>query len=168
MLFTRWLERWARRRDDRQRRVLAVFLLAVIATTVAGGLAGLSSKDLRTGEYLSLRDAILSRDRIRPFREVDVIGPDPRSYHVPDPPTTNGRLRFILRSALPDITPRALATTDELLALPSPDGPRLVILVGTEQRLSYAAQSRLGLETIFPGSFGLEAFATTHAPARRP
>ena len=49
-----------------------------------------------------------------------------------------------------------------------PDGPRLVILVATEQRLSNPAQSRLGLETIFPGSSGLEAFATTHTPARRP
>ncbi len=168
VLFTRWLERWARRRDDRQRRVLAGFLLVVIATTVAGGLTGLASNDPRTADYLSLREAILGRDRARPFREVDLIGPDPRSYRIPDPPTTNGRLRFILRSALPDITPRALATTDELLALPAPDGPRLVILVGTDQRLSYPAQSRLGLETIFPGSSGLEAFATTHTPTRRP
>ena len=43
-----------------------------------------------------------------------------------------------------------------------------MILVATEQRLSYPAQSRLGLETIFPSSSALEAFATTHTPARRP
>jgi hypothetical protein len=167
VLFTRWLERWARRRDDRQRWVLAGFLLVVIVTTVAGGLTGYSRSD-QTREYLALRNAILARDRARPFRAVDVLGPDVRTYQVPDPPTTSGRLRFILRSALPDLTPRALASTDELLALPPPDGPRLVILVVTEQRLSYAAQSRLGLETIYPGSFGLEALATTHTPTRRP
>ena len=168
VLFTRWLERWARRRDDRQRQVLAGFLFAVLATTVAGGLTGLASRDPQTRDYLALRDVILSRHDARPFREIDVIGPDIRPYHIPDPPTTSGRLRFILRSALPDLAPRPFATTDELLALPPPDGPRLVILVATEQRLSYPAQSRLGLETIFPGNFGLDAFATTHTPARRP
>ncbi len=168
VLFTRWLERWARRRDDRQRRVLAGFLLAVLATTVAGGLTRVAQVDPQTSDYLALRDVILSRHRARPFREVDVIGPDDRAFPTPDPPTTSGRLRFILRSALPEAAPRALATTDELLALPPPDGPRLVILVATEQRLSYPAQSRLGLETIFPNSSALEAFATTHTPTRRP
>ena len=168
VLFTRWLERWARRRDDRQRRVLAGFLFAVIATTIAGGLASVTHRDSQTLDYLKLRDAILVRQRARPFAEVDVIGPDARTYFIPDPPTTSGRLRFILRSALPEASPRALATTDDLLALPAPDGARLVILVATEQRLSNPAQSRLGLETIFPGGSGLEAFATTHTPARRP
>ena len=105
VLFTRWLERWARRRDDRQRRVLAGFLLAVLATTVAGGLTRVGQVDPQTSDYLALRDVILSRHRARPFREVDVIGPDPRPYFIPDPPTTSGRLRFILRSALPGTAP---------------------------------------------------------------
>ena len=45
---------------------------------------------------------------------------------------------------------------------------QVVILIGTEQRLSYPVQARLGLETIFPGSSGLDAFATLHNPARKP
>jgi hypothetical protein len=169
VLFTRWLERWARRRDDRQRRVLAAFLLGVLFTTLAGGLSNLSQVQDRTKDYLELRDVILSRHRARPFGEVAIIGPDPRPYFIGDPPTTSGRLRFILRSALPDLAPRTLATTDELLALPPPvSGARLVILVGTVQRLSNPVQSRLALEAIFPGTFGLDAFATAQAPSRRP
>jgi len=168
VLFTRGLERWARRRDDRQRRVLAAFLLAVLLATVLGGITKVSQIQPLTKDYLDLRDQILARHQARPFGEVDIIGPDARPYLVSDPPTTSGRLRFILRSALPGLMPRTLATTDQLLALPAPDRPRLVILVGTEQRLSYPAQSRLGLEPIFPGTTGLDAFATTHTPARRP
>ena len=47
------------------------------------------------------------------------------------------------------------------------EGQRLVILAGTEQRLSYAIQSRLGLEAIYPGQSGvLDAFATANDPGR--
>jgi 4-amino-4-deoxy-L-arabinose transferase-like glycosyltransferase len=168
VLFTRWLERWARRRDDRQRRVLAGFLFAVLATTVAGGLSRVSSIQYQTADYLKLRDVILSRHHAHPFREVAIIGPDARPYYAPDPPTTSGRLRFILRSTLPGLPARTLSTTDDLLALPAPAGPRLVILIATDQRLSNSVQGRLNLEAIFPSTSSLDAFATSHTPARRP
>ena len=76
-----------------------------------------------------------------------------------------GRLRFILRTALPHLPQRDLATTDELLSLP--DGQRLIILAGNEQRLPYAVQSRLKLEAIHPGRMGiLDAFATANGFVR--
>ncbi len=167
ILFTRWLEKWARRRDDRQRKVLAGFLLAVLATTIAGGLTRIAHIQPQTRDYLELRDVLLRRHDVRPIQEIDIIGPDRRPFLRPDSPAVDGRLRFILRTTLPQIVPRHLATTDELLALPAPEGARVVILVGTEQRLSYPVQSRLGLETIFPGTSGLDAYATTHTPTRR-
>jgi hypothetical protein len=44
-----------------------------------------------------------------------------------------------------------------------------VILAGTEQRLPYSVQSKLGLEAIHPGRSGvLDAFATAHDPSRPP
>ena len=63
---------------------------------------------------------------------VAVVGPE-AFRAARDGPAPGGRLRFILRSALPDLPQRDLATTDELLALP--DGQRLIILAGNEQRL---------------------------------
>ncbi len=168
ILFTRGLERWARRRDDRQRRVLGGFLIAVLVTTIIGGLSKISHIQPQTRDYLGLRDVILRRHDAKPFREVDVIGPDRRPFLIADSPRTDGRLRFILRTTLPRLTPQTLATTDELLALPPPEDARLVILVGTEQRLSCPVQSSLGLETLFPGTSGLDAYATTHTPSRRP
>jgi len=168
VLFSRGLERWARRRDDRQRQVLGGFLVAVLVTTIIGGLTRISYIQPLTRDYLGLREVILRHHEAKPFQEVDVIGPDRRPFLIPDSPATDGRLRFILRTALPHLNPRTFATTDELLAVPNPDGPRLVILVGTEQRLSYPVQSRLGLETIFPSNVGLDAFATPNTSTRRP
>lgn len=171
VLFTRGLDRWAHRRDDRQRAVLAGYLGVVLAATVGGGFARLAQVQPATRDYLDLREVILprARDRDRPIRRVEVIGPDPVANPPgPDSPAVSGRLRFVLRSALPGITPRHLALTDDLLALPVPgpdDGARLVILVGTEQRLSYSVQARLDLEAIYPGTSGLDAFATPLDPA---
>ena len=79
----------------------------------------------------------------------------------PDRPASCGRLRFILRSALPRLSQRDLSSSDELLGLP--ESQRLVILSGGSRRLSYAVQSRLGLEAIHPV---LNAFATAHDPSR--
>jgi hypothetical protein len=70
-----------------------------------------------------------------------------------------GRLRFILRTALPRVAQRDLNAIDGLFNLP--DGQRLVVLAGTGKRLSSADQSRLGLEAIHPGRSGvLDAYAT--------
>ena len=92
---------------------------------------------------------ILRRNRERPFDLVAVVGPDASTAARPRARLPGGRLRFILRSALPHLPQLDLTSTDDLLALP--EGQRLVILAGTGQRLSYAVQSRLGLEAIHPG-----------------
>jgi 4-amino-4-deoxy-L-arabinose transferase-like glycosyltransferase len=164
VLVTRYLDRWARRRDDRQRQVLGGFLAVVVAVTAGSGIREVWFRHRETDDLLMLRTMILRRDRERPFDLLAVVSPD--SYRVPsDGPAPGGRLRFILRTALPNLPQRDLSTTDELLSLP--EGQRLVILAGTEQRLPYAVQSKLGLEAIHPGRSGvLDAFATAHDPSR--
>ncbi len=158
-LTTRALDRWARRRDDRHRLVLGGFLAAVILAIVASGLREVGFRHRETAELLELREMILRRQQARPFTLLAVVGPDhlPGAAEVPSP---GGRLRFILRSTLPHLAQLDLARVDDLLQLP--ECQRLFILVGTEQKLSYAAQSRLNLEAIHPSRTGLlDAFATT-------
>jgi hypothetical protein len=200
--FTRSINAWARRRDDRQRQVLAVFLLSVLAITVIAGTLEIRFRHAETRELLSLRTAILRRDREHPFELVALVGPEP-VLNRPRAATTvstgdsqsrgsqiepgndgvaaglsgpgafllpGGRLRFILKSALPHVPQRELTRVDELLALPDLEGTqqRLVILTGTDQRLSYAVQSRLGLEAIHPGRSGiLDAYATASTRSTR-
>ena len=161
---TRGLERWARRRDDRQRRVLGGFLATVLIVTAASGIREVWFRHRVTDDLLRLRSMILRLDRDRPFELVAVVGPDV-SRLTAEGPLPGGRLRFILRSALPHHPQRDLTETDQLLGFA--EGQRLVILAGTGQRLSYAIQSRLGLEAIYPGQSGvLDAFATANDPGR--
>ena len=158
---SRGLDRWARRRDVRQRRVLASFLAVVLVTTLADGLREVTFRHFETRELMNLRGSILVRHRVQPFQSIVVVGPDLDRPRVSGP-TPGGRLRFVLRSTLPGIPEVDLTGTDQLLALPQDEGPRLVILVGPDNRLSYAAQSQLGLEAIHPGRSGLlDAFAST-------
>ena len=161
VFLTRKLDRWARRRDDRQRRVLAVFLATVLVITVAAGSREVWFRHRETDDLLMLRTMILRRDREVPFTLVAVVGPE--AYRqTADGLVPGGRLRFVLRSALPRLHQRDLATTDDLFALPQ--GQRLVILAGSDQRLPYSVQSKLGLEAIHPGRMGvLDAFATANA-----
>ena len=165
----RGLDRWARHRDLRRRRVLACFLSIVTITSLADGLREVTFRHLETRELMDLRSAILLRHRARPFRSIAVVGPD-LDHPMIEGPTPGGRLRFILRSTLPGVPEVDLTTTDQLLASPPPDGPRLVVLVGPEYRLPYSAQSFLGLEAIHPGQTGrpglLDAFATDLAATR--
>ena len=157
-VITRALDRWARRRDDRQRQVLGGFLAAVLVVTVAAGTKEICFHHKETDDLLMLRSMILRRNREQPFDLVAVVSPDP-NRQPEEASAPGGRLRFILRSALPHLNQIDLTSTDELLALPK--GQRLIILAGTGQRLSYAVQSRLGLEAIHPGRSGvLDAFAT--------
>jgi hypothetical protein len=173
---TRLLDRWARHRDDRQRQVLACFLLAILAITVGAGIREVVFRHSETHDLLTLRTMILRRNRDRPFDLLAVVGPDvapaptssatlPRSR--PEEAYTGGWLRFILRTALPRLPQRDLSTVDELLGLP--EGQRLIILAGSGQRLSQAVKSKLGLEAIHPGRSGvLDAYATAHSrPPRR-
>ena len=165
VLLIRGLYRWARRRDDRQRGILAVFLLAVLVVTVVVGLLEGLFRHSETHALLSLRTMILRRNRENPFQVVAVVSPSvlertaSGSGPAGDRPLPGGRLRFILRTALPRVAQRDLNAIDGLFNLP--DGQRLIVLAGTGQRLSSADQSRLGLEAIHPGRSGiLDAYAT--------
>ena len=161
----RAMNRWARRRDDRQRLILAVFLLAVLAITVVDGLLEVLFRHKTTHDLLSLRTVILRHHRDSPFNVVAVVSPNPSiparvgAGPIAEGPSPGGRLRFILRTALPHLPQRELNAIDELFNLP--EGERLIILSGTEQRLSSAEQAKLGLEAIHPGYSGiLDAYAT--------
>jgi hypothetical protein len=168
VLLTRGLDRWARGRDERQRRVLAAFLLATLAVAVGAGVREVVFRHSETNDLLMLRTMILRRNREQPFHVVAVVSPhsalalptdEAAAATMLDPPFPGGRLRFILRTALPNLPQLDLTDIDELLSLS--DEPRLVILYGAGQRLSYAVQSRLGLEAIHPGRTGiLDAYAT--------
>ena len=169
VILARALARWARPYAARQRRFLAGFLAVVLVTTLADGLREVTFRHVETRELMNLRASILARHQLTPFRGVAVVGPD-LDHPLIAGPTPGGRLRFILRSTLPGVELIDLTTTDQLLTLPEPDGPRLVILVGPEYRLSYAVQSQLGLEAIHPGQVGqaglLDAFATSARTGR--
>ncbi len=174
LLLTRWLERWARGRDNRQRRLLACFLLSMLAVVVAQGAREMVFRHSETTDLLMLRTMILRRDREQPFQLVAVVSPgpirreaDPEATPDLDAPYPGGRLRFILRTALPHLRQVDLNNVDDLLTLP--DKRRLIILYGAGQRLSYPLQSQLGLEAIHPGRTGiLDAYATasTRGPSR--
>jgi 4-amino-4-deoxy-L-arabinose transferase-like glycosyltransferase len=161
----RALHRWAQRRDDRQRGILAVFLLIVLAVTAGDGLREVLFRHGSTHDLLALRTMILRRDRDIPFQVVAVVSPKSKTptFRAPgqpaQEPSRGGRLRFILRTALPRLYQRDLSAVDDLFKLP--ECQRLVIFAGTDQRLSSADQSKLGLEAIHPGRSGiLAAYAT--------
>jgi len=165
LFIIRALYRWAQRRDDRQRRILAVFLLAVLALTAADGLREVVFRHGSTHDLLALRTMILRRDRDTPFQIVAVVSPTSKTPTSPpnrlpaQEPSRGGRLRFILRTALPRLYQRDLNGVDDLFKLP--ECQRLVILAGTDQHLSSADQSKLSLEAIHPGRSGiLAAYAT--------
>jgi 4-amino-4-deoxy-L-arabinose transferase-like glycosyltransferase len=168
------LDRWARRRDDRQRRVLGVFLMLVMTVAAVDGILEVLFRHGIDRDLLALRTMILRRNRDNPFQVVAVVSP-PTSLTaragtgvvpVSEGPSPGGRLRFILRTALPHLPQLDLGDVNELLNLP--DGQRLVILAGTDQGLNRTVVSKLGLEAIHPGRSGiLDAYATAQRrPAR--
>jgi hypothetical protein len=173
VLIVRGLYRWARRRDDHQRWILTVFLLVVLLVTVVIGLREVLFRHSETRALLSLRTMILRRNRDGPFQVVAVVSPsvsgpaDNGGWPASDRPLPGGRLRFILRTALPRLPQRDINVIDGLFSLP--EGQRLIVLAGTGQRLSSADQSKLSLEAIHPGRSGiLDAYATTrHRLSRR-
>jgi hypothetical protein len=173
---TRGLERWAHHRDDRRRQILACFLLTVLAITIGSGVQEVVFRHSETHDLLALRTMILRRNRERPFDLLAVVGPDAGSATTVAGdartgsavrPFSGGWLRFVLRTALPRLAQRDLASTEELLALPP--GQRLIILERTSHGLSSAVKSKLGLESIHPGRLGiLDAYATAYRrPPRR-
>jgi hypothetical protein len=172
VILIRAVTRWAGRRDDRQRGVIAAFLAAVMFITAVDGLMEVVFRHGIDRDLLALRTMILRRNRDRPFEVVAVVSP-PGGGASPSPPAADrdppgsfsegpspgGRLRFILRTALPHLPQRDLTDIAELSGLP--EGQRLVILAGTEQHLAGTERFRLGLESIHPGRSGiLDAYAT--------
>jgi hypothetical protein len=171
ILAVRALYRWAHRHDDRQRRVLIASLVFILIAAVGCGLKEVLFRHSETHDLLSLRTMVLRRDRDRAFDVLAVVSsnwspPDhDRSGPETDRPLPGGRLRFILRTALPRLRQRDLNRIDDLFSLP--EGPRLIVLAGAEQRLSSFDQSKLGIEAIHPGRSGiLDAYAT--ARGRQP
>jgi hypothetical protein len=171
IILIRAVDHWARRRDDRQRGIIAVFLLAVMAVGAIDGLLEVVFRHGIDRDLLALRTMILRRNRDNPFQVVAVLSPSgsgSAASHAgsrvpPGPfsegPSPGGRLRFILRTALPHLPQRDLTDVAELSGLP--EGQRLVILAGTDQHLSGGERLRLGLEAIHPGRSGiLDAYAT--------
>ncbi len=97
--FTRRLDRWARRRDDRQRCVLAFFLISILVVTIGTGLQEAVFRHSETHDLLTLRTMILRRNRERPFDQLAVVGPEEISA-LPSP-TTDARPRP--RSSIPEV-----------------------------------------------------------------
>jgi hypothetical protein len=171
VVLIRAVDRWARRRDDRQRGIIAVFLAAVLIVSAVDGVLEVVFRHGIDRDLLALRTMILRRNRENPFQVVAVLSP-PGGGPAPSPPSADGganlfnegpspggRLRFILRTALPHLPQRDLSDIAELSSLP--EGQRLVILAGTDQHLAGSERLRLGLEAIHPGRSGiLDAYAT--------
>ena len=157
LIVVRSLDVWSRQKDERQLRIVGGCLTAVLVVTIMAGLREVRFRHRETSELLSLRAAILRRQTIKPFTTLVVVGAVPGSDVQGLRP--GGRLRFLLRATLPDLTQIDMGSIDELRKLPG--NQKLVILTGNQARLDYASQSRLGLEAIYPGRSGeLEAFAT--------
>jgi hypothetical protein len=149
--------RWSRHHDHRRRFLLGGFLSLVIAITTVTGIREVRFQHRETKDLLTLREVVLRLHRERPFTLIAVVGPPAVSPPLQGP-QPGGRLRFILRTALPDVSQIDLARVDQLANLPP--GQCLVILLGQEQ-LPYALQARLALVAIHPGRSGvLDAFAT--------
>jgi len=166
------LDRWTYRRDDRQRRVLATFLLVVLALAAVDGILEVAFRHGIDRDLLALRTMILRRDRENPFQVVAVVSPPSKAPArrgaslFSEEPSPGGRLRFILRTALPHLPQRDFNDIAELFNLP--EGQRLIILAGTDQGLTRTVVSKLGLEAIHPGRLGiLGAYATVQRRSPR-
>ncbi len=148
--------------------MLAGFLLTVLVITIGAGGREVWFRHRETDDLLMLRRMILRRHHERPFDFIAVVGPE-SFLDTPDRPKPGGRLRFILRTALPRLPQHDLPGPEALLSLADeladrPGGQRLVVLAGTSRRLPADVRSRLHLEAIHPGRTGvLDAFATASA-----
>ena len=69
----RTLNRWAHHRDNRQRWILAVFLITILVVVVTSGLREVLFRHSETHDLLSLRTMILRRNRDLPFQVLAVV-----------------------------------------------------------------------------------------------
>jgi 4-amino-4-deoxy-L-arabinose transferase-like glycosyltransferase len=170
-LVIRGFDRWTSSNDRRRRLVIGAYLCFVMLLSVCAGLREVTFRHRETTDLLALRDSIVRRQAQRPFAVLAVVSSDEdptveSDSHPGNPlPLPGGRLRFILRSALPDLAQIDVAHVQDLQNLPDTD--RLVVLAGTGARLTYALQSRLRLEVLHPGLSGLlAAYGTPVEPQR--
>jgi hypothetical protein len=175
-------QRWAASDDGRRRGLLGGFLGLVLLITLAAGIQEVELRHRETLDLLSLREAIVRRQALRSFARVTVLGPSSErsgqalvgstmvpmaTAALPAWGAPGGRLRFVLRSALPHVPEYDAARVEDLVG--PTDGAQLVVLAGTGTRLSYSAQARLRLESIYPSRGGLlDAYATPVEPPSRP
>jgi hypothetical protein len=166
ILAVRALNRWAHRHEDRQRLVLVASLIFILIAIVGTGFKEVVFRHSETHDLLSLRTMVLRCNRDRPFNVLAVVSsnwspPDPdRTQSEINRPLPGGRLRFVLRTAVPRLRQLDLNRIDDLFTLP--EGPRLIVLAGAEKRLSSFDQLKLGVEAIHPGRSGiLDAYATS-------
>jgi hypothetical protein len=168
-LAIRGFDRWTRSNDARRRLLIGVFLVAVLGFTFITGFREVQFRHRETIELLDLRDAIVRRHAERPLNLLAVVAADFDAAPAADPQAgvpllqPGGRLRFVLRSALPHLAQIDLPSVQELRSLP--DLERIVVLTGRGARLSYALQARLRLNLVHPGESGfLQAYATPIEP----
>ena len=121
----RALHRWARRRDDHQRWILAVFLGVVLATTVVIGLREVLFRHSETRALFSLRTMILRRNRDEPFQICSLLlalhwqaRPYDKALPINDRPLPGGRLRYHSENSLTSFTCRDLNAIEGLSSLP--------------------------------------------------
>jgi 4-amino-4-deoxy-L-arabinose transferase-like glycosyltransferase len=180
--------RWIRRNDLRIRLVLALDVFCMLAVQMILGVNELRFRHDITRQLLDLREAIVRRNQIDRIEHIHLVGSisprdlvtlrpyehesgsfvPMRTVVTPNPTGIDpaGRLRFILRSALPRVPQTDHTSVDSLFR--APISQSLVILVGNDSRLSIAEQSRLGLEPIHPGVARiLTAFASGSRPRTR-
>ena len=150
-------------------RVIAAFLLAVLAVTAVDGLLEVVFRHGIDRDLLALRTMILRRNRDNPFQVVAVVSP-PASVPAAaraGPEAATVQRGAVARRPAPLHPPHGAAApapadlTDIAELFDLPEGQRLVILAGTEQRLDRHRPVPLGLEAIHPGRSGiLDAYAT--------
>jgi hypothetical protein len=147
--------------------ILGGFLLTVLGINAAAGIREVRFRHLETTELLDLRTEILRRNRFERLETLAVVSPDPAtSSNAGMVGTPGGRLRFLVRTALPEVPLQDFNDTQALLLLP--ERSRLVILVGQDQQLTYSIQSQLKLEMLHPGRSGmLTAYASSYTPPLR-
>ena len=75
VVLIRAVDRWARRRDDRQRGVIAAFLILVLVVCAVDGLLEVVFRHGIDRDLLALRTMILRRNRETPFQVVAVVNP---------------------------------------------------------------------------------------------